>query len=241
LMHFLRFGWKEGRDPSPYFNTNYYLNQNQDVRKAGINPLVHFLQKGLAEGRKANPVFTISLLAVEHCNNKCSNCSASSPYSGIKFNNVSSFFQSLDLLESEQVPFLSIAISGGEPFLHPDIDGFIHELKARYPSKIISVTTNFFWANESTIRTYAPIIRSLNSLEISLYPNLIKKVGSRERVYELIDLLKGLCPACSIIAIDREDFLTWDLHEEKGEVEGKCVASDCFTLRPDGFISHCSI
>ena len=31
-------GWREGRDPDPYFHTIYYLNQNADVRAAGLHP-----------------------------------------------------------------------------------------------------------------------------------------------------------------------------------------------------------
>lgn len=51
LWHFVRFGWKEGRNPSPQFDTSYYLRKNPDVRHAGMNPLVHFIKYGQAEGR----------------------------------------------------------------------------------------------------------------------------------------------------------------------------------------------
>lgn len=51
MLHFLHYGWKEGRDPSRGFSVNGYLQHNPDVRDAGLNPLVHFLEFGLAEGR----------------------------------------------------------------------------------------------------------------------------------------------------------------------------------------------
>jgi glycosyltransferase involved in cell wall biosynthesis len=51
LIHFVRFGWKEGRNPSPVFDTNYYLQTNPDVKNAGINPLVHYIRFGKKEGR----------------------------------------------------------------------------------------------------------------------------------------------------------------------------------------------
>lgn len=53
-MHFIRYGWKEGRNPSDYFNTNYYLNLYEDVRALGMNPLVHYLLYGKKEGRDIN-------------------------------------------------------------------------------------------------------------------------------------------------------------------------------------------
>ncbi len=55
LMHFVKFGWREGRNPSPVFDTSFYLSSYQDVKEAGINPLVHYIKFGLSEGRK--PVF----------------------------------------------------------------------------------------------------------------------------------------------------------------------------------------
>lgn len=52
LEHYLRIGWKEGRDPSAGFSTDGYLNAHADVKASGENPLVHFLEFGLAEGRQ---------------------------------------------------------------------------------------------------------------------------------------------------------------------------------------------
>ena len=51
LQHYLRHGWKEGRDPSAGFSTDGYLSANPDVKAEGRNPLLHFLEHGLAEGR----------------------------------------------------------------------------------------------------------------------------------------------------------------------------------------------
>jgi glycosyltransferase involved in cell wall biosynthesis len=49
--HYWRTGWREGRDPSAWFSTEYYLRTNPDVRTAGLNPLWHYLARGRAEGR----------------------------------------------------------------------------------------------------------------------------------------------------------------------------------------------
>jgi len=55
LMHYIKFGWKEGRNPSEKFDMYYYLNTYPDVKNAGINPLFHYLRHGKYEGRKINP------------------------------------------------------------------------------------------------------------------------------------------------------------------------------------------
>jgi len=55
LWHFVRYGWKEGRNPSADFDTEYYLKTNPDVKQALVNPLVHYIRYGRWEGRAPKP------------------------------------------------------------------------------------------------------------------------------------------------------------------------------------------
>ena len=49
--HFLRHGWREGRDPVAAFSVRDYLDLYPDIAEAGINPFLHWLKAGKAEGR----------------------------------------------------------------------------------------------------------------------------------------------------------------------------------------------
>jgi hypothetical protein len=51
LEHYLTFGWKEERDPSPGFSTRYYLEKYGDVRALGISPLLHYCVTGQRQNR----------------------------------------------------------------------------------------------------------------------------------------------------------------------------------------------
>ena len=53
LKHFVKFGWKEGRNPSENFDIRYYLDLNPDIQAAKVNPLVHYVRIGKKEGRSA--------------------------------------------------------------------------------------------------------------------------------------------------------------------------------------------
>jgi glycosyltransferase involved in cell wall biosynthesis len=53
IRHYVTFGAREGRDPSPSFSTASYLANNPDVASAGINPFSHFILHGITEGRAA--------------------------------------------------------------------------------------------------------------------------------------------------------------------------------------------
>jgi len=55
VEHFCLFGWKEGRDPTPWFSTRAYLNRHDTVRKARVNPFAHYLLTGREAGLEIKP------------------------------------------------------------------------------------------------------------------------------------------------------------------------------------------
>lgn len=58
IMHYIRHGRHEGRNPSKFFDTKWYLKSYADVQRAGINPLYHYLKYGAAENRAPSPKFS---------------------------------------------------------------------------------------------------------------------------------------------------------------------------------------
>lgn len=62
LWHYIRHGWKEGRNPSDCFNTSQYLKLNPDVANKNVNPLWHYCKFGRREGRQLVPQFLLSNL-----------------------------------------------------------------------------------------------------------------------------------------------------------------------------------
>jgi hypothetical protein len=50
ILHYLRFGAKEGNNPSVRFNTVYYIIQNPVVIEKRLNPLIHYEQVGKSRG-----------------------------------------------------------------------------------------------------------------------------------------------------------------------------------------------
>jgi hypothetical protein len=65
-IHYLKYGWREGRDPSLYFSTSGYLNLNRDVAITNANPLVHFLEYGRSEGRSGYALAPIIYAQTTH-------------------------------------------------------------------------------------------------------------------------------------------------------------------------------
>ncbi|WP_455918362.1 rhamnosyltransferase WsaF family glycosyltransferase [Ensifer canadensis] len=59
-LHFLRYGWREGRDPSIFFDVSFYLDCNPDVKFSGVNPLYHYISRGWSEGRNPHILFNVN-------------------------------------------------------------------------------------------------------------------------------------------------------------------------------------
>jgi hypothetical protein len=55
LGHYAHEGWREGRDPAPWFSSQRYLAANPDIAKAKLEPLHHYLTRGRFEGRDVYP------------------------------------------------------------------------------------------------------------------------------------------------------------------------------------------
>lgn len=53
IKHYLKIGVYKYFNPSPNFNTKFYLDEYLDVRKSGLNPFVHYIIWGIGEGRKS--------------------------------------------------------------------------------------------------------------------------------------------------------------------------------------------
>lgn len=57
VLHFCRYGWREGRKPNLYFDTAWYCATNPRIERLKLNPLVHYLRDGETAGRRPVPYF----------------------------------------------------------------------------------------------------------------------------------------------------------------------------------------
>lgn len=57
IGHYLSLGWREGRDPNPWFDSAWYLQQNTEARAWLASPLDHFVLSGATEGLRPSPWF----------------------------------------------------------------------------------------------------------------------------------------------------------------------------------------
>ncbi len=46
LMHYMKYGWKEGRNPSEKFDDRLYFQNKPGLLSANVNPLLDYLRTG---------------------------------------------------------------------------------------------------------------------------------------------------------------------------------------------------
>ncbi|KAA3507680.1 hypothetical protein [Agrobacterium rosae] len=60
ILHYVTEGFSQGLRPNAFFDTQWYLAKNGDVRDSGLNPLLHYDISGWREGRDPSPEFSSS-------------------------------------------------------------------------------------------------------------------------------------------------------------------------------------
>ena len=66
LLHFIRHGLAERRDPNQFFDSVWYNEHYPDVGASGLHPLLHYLQAGAAELRNPHPSFDAAWYVGQH-------------------------------------------------------------------------------------------------------------------------------------------------------------------------------
>ena len=63
VSHYLQYGWREARDPNPWFSSTWYLSQHPDARQSQVCPLLHFIRTGAAMDAQPCKEFDVSWYA----------------------------------------------------------------------------------------------------------------------------------------------------------------------------------
>ncbi|MBV5327040.1 MAG: hypothetical protein JZU65_05290, partial [Chlorobium sp.] len=59
ISHFIKKGILDGVNPSAFFDVNWYLSSNDDLKD--VDPVLHYIQHGAAEGRSPHPKIPLEI------------------------------------------------------------------------------------------------------------------------------------------------------------------------------------
>jgi hypothetical protein len=55
ILHYMYYGYKEGKNPNADFDTNFYLINHHDIKKLKINPFLHYILYEIEDNRSKFP------------------------------------------------------------------------------------------------------------------------------------------------------------------------------------------
>ncbi|AEG18598.1 glycosyltransferase [Methanobacterium paludis] len=62
VIHYMYYGFNEGKKPNPTFDGDYYLKTYEDARKSNLNPLIHYSLYGINGERKTKENWFVSII-----------------------------------------------------------------------------------------------------------------------------------------------------------------------------------
>ena len=62
IRHFIEIGQSKGYNPHLCFDTDFYLQQNEDVKVSGVNAFSHYIKNGAHENRNSHPKIEVAWL-----------------------------------------------------------------------------------------------------------------------------------------------------------------------------------
>lgn len=126
IKYYLNFGVKKGLNPSKNFDTIWYLNEYDDVKKSGMNPLIHYINHGIKEHRLAKPLLTKVKNKFSLINNEYDPCFLKNNIDFIKSNEVNiAIFIKNDLENLLPTEYLRLVIPLYHLFLKKNFNPFI--------------------------------------------------------------------------------------------------------------------
>jgi len=108
LVHFIKTGWHEKREPSLLFDSKYYTTQNPDIKKTEEIPLNHYLMKGIAENRRPCRWFDPDFYSREYLQSGSSQLSA--PEHFYQHGVLKEFYSCQKVKDLSQKPLISIVV-----------------------------------------------------------------------------------------------------------------------------------
>ena len=165
--HYLEIGWREGKDPSPFFSADDYLKKNPDLLHANFNPLWHFEKFGFKEGRYRDEINKIlpeilkrhpecytdlsgGLLRIRitnACNAKCRYCGVRLGF-GDEVNHAMIPNWYYDLCKPLYEKINTILITGGDAFFAKESYNFMKFLSENFPKITVMTESNGIAFNE---------------------------------------------------------------------------------------------
>jgi hypothetical protein len=175
------------------------------------------------------PTRSLEVHIVDHCNLKCHACCSLSPYLPNWYIDPTALERDLQLARGALAPG-HLKLVGGEPLLHPDLDGCLAVARRASIAPVVSVTTNGFLLPRMSDRFW----ELTQALTISLYP--LPRLPN-----EIIALVERRASDHGIPVNwkQQREFVAMDLDAPRLDIAAtRTIYDDCWLRRRCHIVSH---
>lgn len=213
----------------------YWQHHNKNQRS--VTTYNSFLKKECIElkdrVREKGILPHVEMHVADHCNLNCAGCTHFSPIFTNKFPNRKQRIKDVKTLSKKIGVILQFFIMGGEPFLNPEIDQYIEEIREILPDTELWVVTNGL---------LIPTIKE-EVLECLYKNNVGVSVSEYEPTHcmidKIIDRLETAELSYNIRSFDiKQKFIKPLSLKENSQYKNSCISDGCVNIY-DGKIARC--
>lgn len=175
----------------------------------------------------------VEMHIADYCNLNCRGCTHFSPIFNKEFPDLNDRISDVKILKKKVSHIVLFSILGGEPFLNPDIDKYIEEIRKILPDTYIDIVTNGLLIPKLSAEIFECIKRNRIVVSISEY----------EPTHRIITLIEEILNKHGVLYEIRK-------YEEKrkfikplslsgdGKYSNKCISNGCVNIW-NGKIARC--
>jgi hypothetical protein len=158
---------------------------------------------------------SIITFLTDHCNNTCKYCSNFGCYYKEYYYDLNKYLDFFKILQSKDIHFYEIAITGGEPFLHQDIINYAINLRKIVKKDRIRISTNGFWIKNKNYLNYIDIFKNIDTILFTAYENIFKNTINNREVLLFRDYICKNFPNIYFRLEERKYMFPWEFTKEK--------------------------
>ena len=175
----------------------------------------------------------VEMHVADFCNLNCKGCAHFSPIFEKKLPDTNKRLEDVRLLKSKFAHIVKFYLLGGEPFVNPDIDIYITEIRKILPDTMIQIVTNGLLIPKLSESTFKVIRDNKIIISISEYEPTHRMIEKIESVLMAHQIMYSVRPYST-----KDKFIKPLSLSEHSKYPNKCISNGCVNIW-DGKISRC--
>lgn len=168
---------------------------------------------------------------VSHCNLRCNFCNHHAPFMPKQEMQPGEYLQHFEQIARRCGRIQSVRLSGGEPFLHSDLTGFVKAIRPHTPTLV--ATSNMTWLKSSEeLKNHEEVFRNLDLFYASIYRGNDQQLRLIQTIHQF---------GVNVVIRRMRTFISFRFLHQPETVTDLCDQQNMTNLLPDGKLARCPV